>query len=1052
MDECEAVLGTQWFRTLGPIWWDFARLEMRFHWRNREVELRGIKLPTPKMIEEREMEREVKRRRCGWVCHVQLMRGEQVEDNLKAIQSNRQRVGGEHVKAYLNKIEFGADSVGPNHCHQQIKVLLESFADIFREPQGLPPLREHEHLIRLQPNAGPVNVRPYRYPHYQKNEIEKIVLDLLKSGVVKSSTSPYSSPVLLVKKHDGSWRLCVDYRALNQVTIKDKFPIPVIDELLDELHGAQVFSKLDLRSGYHQIRMAEGDIEKTAFRTHHGHYEFLVMPFGLTNAPSTFQALMNDIFSKLLRKYVLVFFDDILIYSKTWEEHITHLQEVLTIIRSHQLFLRQKKCEFGRDSISYLGHVISSQGVAMDPEKTSAMIQWPKPTSVKALRGFLGLTGYYRKFIQGYGDIAGPLTQLLKKGAFEWSEVADLAFNKFKRAMTTGPVLALPDFNKSFVVECDASGTGIGAILMQDLKPIAYFSQAIKGKNLAKSTYEKEMMALIAAVQKWRPYLLGQKFVVRTDQKSLRHLFEQTITTEAQQKWLVKLMGYDFTIEYKKGRENTAADSLSRREDQDQLSAISTPIPHWIEPIQEEILQEKELQDLVLKIQQGEALGPWSYKSGLIFFKGRIYLRPQSTLTKEIIHELHSGSHEGFHKMWHRLKSVFYWRGACAQIKEYLRGCDICQRNKSELTLPAGLLQPLPIPTMIWRDISMDFVDGLPNSQGKTVIFVVVDRLSKYAHFIPLKHPYSAIMVAEEFFENIFKLHGLPTSIVCDRDPTFTSNFWRELFRLQGTRFNFSSAYHPQTDGQTEVVNRTLEMYLRCFTGDRPKEWVKWLSWVEYIYNTSYHSSTGMSPFELVYGRPAPSLLSYIPGTARVEAVGQQLEARDVLLQQARFKLSQAQNRMKKVYDKGHKEREFQMGDLVYVKLHPYRQHTVSRRLNMKLAAKFYGPYKIVGKMGKVAYQLELPQGSKVHPVFHVSLLRKQWGSTNPASSTALPEVSQDIPELIPQAILDFKGQDNKREVLVHWRGHSPADATWENVQIMQQQFPEFDLGDKVAS
>jgi len=239
MDVCEAVLGMQWFRTLGPIWWDFARLVMRFHWRNREVELRGIKLPTPKLIEEREMEREVKRRRCGWVCHVQLMRGEQVEDNLKAIQSNI--VGGEHVKAYLNKIEFGADSVGPNQCHQQIKVLLESFADIFREPQGLPPLREHEHLIRLQSNAGPVNVRPYRYPHYQRNEIEKIVLDLLKSGVVKSS-SPYSSPVLLVKKHDGSWRLCVDYRALNQVTIKDKFPIPVIDELLDEFSwGASFF-------------------------------------------------------------------------------------------------------------------------------------------------------------------------------------------------------------------------------------------------------------------------------------------------------------------------------------------------------------------------------------------------------------------------------------------------------------------------------------------------------------------------------------------------------------------------------------------------------------------------------------------------------------------------------------------------------------------------------------------------------------------------------------------------------------------------------------------
>jgi hypothetical protein len=243
-------------------------------------------------------------------------------------------------------------------------------------------------------------------------------------------------------------------------------------------------------------------------------------------------------------------------------------------------------------------------------------------------------------------------------------------------------------------------------------------------------------------------------------------------------------------------------------------------------------------------------------------------------------------------------------------------------------------------------------------------------------------------------------------------------------------------------------VNRTLEMYLRCFTGDKLKDWIKWLSWVEYTYNTSYHSSTGKSPFELVYGRPALSLLSYISGTARVESVGQQLEARDTLLKQARLKLSQAQNRMKQLYDKGHKEREFQRGDLVYVRLHPYRQQTVARRLNMKLAAKFYGPYKVLERIGEVAYKLELPPGSKVHPVYHVSLLKKQWDS-NSASSTILLEAHQDIPELVPQAVLDAKGKNQKKEVLVHWRGHNPANATWENVNNMQHQFPEFNLEDK---
>ncbi|XP_062153129.1 uncharacterized protein LOC133861362 [Alnus glutinosa] len=935
MDVCEVVLGTQWLRTLGPIWWDFTILLMRFKWKINELELRGIRPPVNRIVEEQEIQRELKKIRCGWVCHVQ-----------PCLKRN-------HAQMRLHAIVLGAQQTGKESMDQQVSIILSEFDELFKEPRGLSPTRSHDHQIRLTPGSGPTNVRPYRYPYYQKIEIEKMVSALLQTGVVQPSTSPYSSPVLLVKKHDGSWRLCVDYRALNQVTVKDKFPIPVIDELLDELSGAQVFSKLDLRSGYHQIRMATDDIEKTAFRTHHGHYEFLVMPFGLTNALSTFQALMNVIFSHLLR-------------SKTWAEHRLHLREVLGILQTNQLFVRREKCQFGQGSVSYLGHMISSQGVAMDPEKIEAMVQWPKPTNIKALRGFLGLTGYYRKFIQDYGTIAAPLTLLLKKDAFIWSKAASQAFNNLKHVMTTGSVLTLPDFNKTFVVECDASGTGVGAVLMQECRPIAFFSQAIKGRNLSLSTYEKEMMALIAAVQKWHPYLLGQRFVVRTDQKSLRHLLEQTITTDAHQKWLVKLLGYDFSIEYKKGLENSAADDLSRI-DHGTLTTLSLPVPHWVEPIKEEIKQEDELKKMVENIQQGTASRSWGFKFGLIFYQDRIYLRPQSLLTKAIIHEFHSGSHEGFHKMWHRLKSVFYWPGACAQVKAYLRECDVCQRNKTELRLPAGLLQPLPIPTSIWSDISMEFIDGLPKSQGKSVIFVVVDRLSKYAHFRALKHPYSASLVAQEFFDQIFKLHGMPSSIVCDRDPIFTSNFWKELFCLQVQ--------------------------------------LGWRQWEKLWRN-------------------------------EMRFIG------------VRLKLAQAQNRMKQVYDKGHTEREFQEEDLVYVRLQPYRQHTVARRLNLKLAAKYYGPYHVIQRLGKVAYKLELPVESKIHPVFHVSLLKKHLGPTT-TFSTQSPKAPYAERVIVPQAILDVRGTAHKKEVLVHWRGYSPADATWEKSNVMEQQFPEVILEGK---
>jgi hypothetical protein len=350
--------------------------------------------------------------------------------------------------------------------------------------------------------------------------------------------------VLLVRKKDGTWRFCVDYRQLNALTIKHKHPVPIVEELIDKLAGACWFTKLDLASGFHQILLPDGEQHKTAFQTHHGLYEFLVMPFGLTNAPASFQSLMNQIFAPLLRQCVLVFVDDILIYSPSLSCHVKHLKAVFDILHQNRLFLKRSKCSFALQELEYLGHIIGREGVATDKTKVQAVTAWPQPTTVKELRGFLGLTGYYCRFIKHYGILARPLTQLLCKGvAFSWGPDQQHAFTLLKEAMSTAPVLAIPDFAQPFVLETDASNIGIGAVLMQGGHPVAFLRKSLCRRSQTLSTYEKECMAIILAMDKWRAYLQHREFLILTDHQSLLHLSDQRLLTGIQHKAFVKLLG-----------------------------------------------------------------------------------------------------------------------------------------------------------------------------------------------------------------------------------------------------------------------------------------------------------------------------------------------------------------------------------------------------------------------------------------------------------------------------------------------------------------------------
>jgi hypothetical protein len=432
-----------------------------------------------------------------------------------------------------------------------LDTLLQGYDDIFVEPTGLPPPRRHDQRIHLLPGTAPVVVHPYRYPQLLKDKVERQCMNMLAQGVIRPSTSPFSSSVLLVKKSDNSWRFCVDYRALNEKMVKDKFPIPVVDELLDELRGARYFTKIDLRSGYHQDQMHPDDIEKTAFRTHQGHFEFMVMPFRLTNALATFQALMNTILRPYICKFVLVFFDNILIYSSSWAEHLQHVKMVFKQMCAKRLFIKCSMCVFWSTSVTYLGHVISVDGVAMDPDKVSAVAAWPSPWTLHALHGFLGLSGYYYKFIAQYGDVARPLTTLLKRYAFSWSPEAEQAFQALKQALITAPLLQLLDFDKEIVVECDTLGSGFGAVLHQGTGPIAFFTRAIAAHHAKLLAYERELIGLVKATRHWRPYLWGRSLMICIDHFSLKYILDQRLTTIPQHTWVSKLFGYDFKVEYR---------------------------------------------------------------------------------------------------------------------------------------------------------------------------------------------------------------------------------------------------------------------------------------------------------------------------------------------------------------------------------------------------------------------------------------------------------------------------------------------------------------------
>ncbi|KAL0556761.1 hypothetical protein IC582_005277 [Cucumis melo] len=846
--------------------------------------------------------------------------------------------------------------------------VVRDYPDVFPEElPGLPPHREVEFAIELEPGTVPISRAPYRMAPAELKELKVQLQELLDKGFIRPSVSPWGAPVLFVKNKDGSMRLCIDYRELNKVTVKNRYPLPRIDDLFDQLQGATVFSKIDLRSGYHQLRIKDGDVPKTAFRSRYGHYEFIVMSFGLTNAPTVFMDLMNRVFRKFLDTFVIVFIDDILIYSKTEAEHEEHLRMVLQTLRDNKLYAKFSKCEFWLKQVSFLGHVVSKAGVSVDPAKIEAVTGWTRPSTVSEVRSFLVLAGYYRRFVENFSRIATPLTQLTRKGApFVWSKACEDSFQNLKQKLVTAPVLTVPDGSGSFVIYSDASKKGLGCVLMQQGKVVAYASCQLKSHEQNYPTHDLELAAVVFALKIWRHYLYGEKIQIFTDHKSLKYFFTQKELNMRQRRWLELLKDYDCEILYHPGKANVAPLhwDLERAEIAVSVGAVTMQLAQLtVQPTLRQRIIDAQSNDpyLVEKCglaEAGQAVEFSLSSNGGLLFERCLCVPSDSAIKTELLSEAHSfpfSMHPGSTKMYQDLKRVYWWRNMKREVAEIVSKCLVCQQVKAPRQKPAGLLQPLSIPEWKWENVSMDFITGLPRTlRGFTVIWVVVDRLTKSAHFVPGKSTYTASKWAQLYMSEIVRLHGVPVSIVSDRDARFTFKFWKGLQTAMGTRLDFSTAFHPQTDGQTERLNQVLEDMLRACALEFPGSWDSHLHLMEFAYNNSYQATIGMAPFEALYGKCCRSPICW-GEVGEQRLMGPELvQSTNEAIQKIRSRMHTAQSRQKSYADVRRKDLEFEVGDKVFLKVAPMRGVVRFERRG-KLSPRFVGPFEILERIGPVA-------------------------------------------------------------------------------------------------
>ena len=800
----------------------------------------------------------------------------------------------------------------------------------------------------------------------------------------------------------------MDYRRLNADTLTDAYPLPTIQDILESLAGASVFTSLDLNSGYWQVEMDPAAKAKTAFVCAHGLFQFRVMPFGLKNAPATFQRLMETALKDLKGKKCFVYLDDIIIYSSSWQQHFSDLQAVLDKLREAGLTVNMAKSKFCRTSLKFLGHIVSSAGVHVDPEKTEAVHNYPVPTTLKALQRFLGMAGWYHRFVPNFSRLAEPLNALKRKGAkFRWSAECQDAFEKLKDHLIRPPVLAHPNFNLPFVVYTDASEVGLGAVLVQQAdagteEVLAFASRSLSAAERNYSATELECLAVVWALERWRIYLEGRLFKVVTDHNSLLWVFKTTKPSTRLIRWALRLQEFTFTVEYRKGRYNTVPDALSRAPvgfmDTTSpcvatvLSATAghpKDLPLAVETIWAAQQKDPDCRTLYCSLlEEGKdqsspgstfvILDDLLYRKVQLPYKTLYQLYVPDNLRAQLMDLFHLdplAGHLGQYKTCRRLKDLVYWPKMSLDVKRHVQECQVCQVYKPESRKLSGKLQQTEVHRP-WEMLGVDLMGPFPPSTSRNLyLLVFVDYYSKWVELFPLKKA-TAESISQILTKEILTRWGVPNYILSDRGAQFVSSIFDSTLKTWKVTHKLTSAYHPQTN-LTERVNRTLKTMIAAYVGSNHKHWDKHLPEFRFAINSAVQESTGVTPAELNLNRPLRGPLDVVlepreitPDSTAYRKISQLEELQTFVS----TNVSKARKRQKRNYDKKRRDMEFREKARVWLRTHPLSN--AAKSFAAKLAPKWQGPYRVVRQVGPVNYEVVQEETGLDLRVVHISRLK----------------------------------------------------------------------------